>query len=170
MVQYSCGGKRAQSQGLGTGGRLTSFTSDGLITSGGFQRDGGPGSWTALGYRHICVGQCVCRAPCQQGQLPPARPRITGERPSASLSRKNSDALTFAVAKSGVSFVDGEKGLAIRAKSENGEVERGLSGATLSGETPKVRHLSVFKNIILGERVFSWAADSLGLMTGSVTY
>ena len=98
-----------QSQGLGAGRRLTSFTSDGLITSGGFQRDGGPGSWTALGYRHICVGQYVCWAPCQQGQLPTAQPRITGERPPASLLRKNSDALTFAVAKSGVSFADGER-------------------------------------------------------------
>ena len=57
------------------------------------------------------------------------------------MSRKNSDALTFAVAKSGVSFVDGEKGSAIRTKSDNGEVERGLGGATLSEETPKVRHL-----------------------------
>ena len=130
-----------QSQGLGAGGRLTSFTSDGLITSGGFQRDGRPGSWTALGYRHICVGQCVCRAPCQQGQLPPARPRITEERPLASLSRKNSDALTCAVAKSGVSFVDREKARQLEPRVTIERWGVGTVEPTSNGETPKVRHL-----------------------------
>lgn len=69
-------------------------------------RDGDPGSWTALRCRHICVGPCVGQAPCQRGQLLPAQPRGSEERTPVSFSRKKSNPLTFAVAKSGVSFVD----------------------------------------------------------------
>ena len=69
----------------------------------------GARSWAALRRGHKCAGRSVRQAACQEVQLLPARPRGGGEEAAVSFSRKKSNPLTFAVAKSGVSFVDRKK-------------------------------------------------------------
>lgn len=105
-------------QGLGAGGRLSSFTTDRWIVSGG--RRSLPERWgtqfldSSQMQAHLYWPMCVLQAPL---------PRVWGlgvggscglpigiqERPPVSFPRRKSNPLTFGVAKLGVFFVDRKK-------------------------------------------------------------